>query len=178
MIEFVPCITNSIVRKAQNSFCFDIFPLFLLTILFNCWLDFLLQGLFLAFFVVDGVIDFLKIGFVTCVGIMKFRKCQNVNTDVYIQTPISVKLQAWSFQKRSNSYFGTFWEVLGAKIINSVSPLESWWTRIAGIVCMMGLIWFRNSCFSKLTGLVSSLEVLSFLLVLEYSAYNHWFSTV
>ena len=45
MVDFVPCVGILIVRKCQRTAVnFDIFPIFELLCLTNCWLYFLLQG--------------------------------------------------------------------------------------------------------------------------------------
>ena len=71
--------------------------------------------------------------------------------NIPLQSHVSPKLQGWSLWKKRNRIVDSFGVSLCRKRINSFPGLESWWTRIARIVCMMGTIRFRNSSFSQPT---------------------------
>ena len=129
---------------SKKCFIFEFLPLFQLTVPFNFWPDFFVQGIFFDFFV-GGVINFQTNEFVKCCILVW--ECQNANNknECYffgIKFLQNYKLDL--FGKGCSQISGFLGVVLGKKFINCVPALELWRTLIAGIVSKMGSIRFRN----------------------------------
>ena len=158
LIEVAPRVGFLTFRSNQRTaFSSDILSLPQLIFLFNCWLDFFVQGILLVFFWWSKKLS--KIDFVSCVGIKIVQKCQNAKK--IDECPNSNFLQDYRpdhFGKIPNLNDGSIGAALLGNTIPSSPALHTWRTRNSRIVFKMGSVWYLDSCFSTSTGILFSFK--------------------